>query len=125
MFWQWEEFEDTKGVIRIGKSKKNRQQIDKKKKEKQRSTKHTHNIQVLRKGKQFLLYYLHWSYKRHINCDVIIIASNITCPRHAIALNKNYSLTYSYNYDVIVFVLMLFIVSFLFFLFVCVCVCSA
>ena len=40
-----EEFEDTKGVIRIRKSKKNRQhngQRKKYKKYKQRSTKHTH-----------------------------------------------------------------------------------
>jgi len=40
-----EEFEDTKGVIRIRKSKKNRQHNDKKNKvltDKQRSTKHTH-----------------------------------------------------------------------------------
>ena len=35
-----EEFEDTKGVIRIRKSKKNRQNNDQK--DKQRSTKHTH-----------------------------------------------------------------------------------
>jgi hypothetical protein len=40
-----EEFEDTKGVIRIRKSKKNRQyngQEEKVHKDKQRSTKHTH-----------------------------------------------------------------------------------
>jgi hypothetical protein len=37
-----EEFEDTKGVIRIRISKKNRQHNDQKKKDKQRSTKHTH-----------------------------------------------------------------------------------
>ena len=40
-----EEFEDTKGVISIRKSKKNRQHNDKKKKvltDKQQSTKHTH-----------------------------------------------------------------------------------
>jgi len=39
------EFEDTKGVIRIRKSKKNRQhngQMKKVQKDKQRSTKHTH-----------------------------------------------------------------------------------
>ena len=36
-----EEFEDTKGVIRIRKSK-NRQPNDQKNKDKQRSTKHTH-----------------------------------------------------------------------------------
>ena len=36
------EFEDTKGVIRICKSKKNRQHNGQKKKDKQRSTKHTH-----------------------------------------------------------------------------------
>jgi peptidyl-tRNA hydrolase len=35
-----EEFEDTKGVIRIPKSKKNRQHNGQKKKDKQRSTKH-------------------------------------------------------------------------------------
>ena len=35
-----EEFEDTKGVIRIRKSKKDRQHNDQKKKDKQRSTKH-------------------------------------------------------------------------------------
>jgi hypothetical protein len=39
-----EEFEDTKWVIRIRKSKKDRQHNDKKKKDKQRSTKHTHKI---------------------------------------------------------------------------------
>ena len=42
---QKEEFEDTKGVIRICKSKKNRQHINQKKKvqrDKQRSTKHIH-----------------------------------------------------------------------------------
>jgi hypothetical protein len=35
-----EEFEDTKGVIRIRKSKKDKQHNDQKKKDKQRSTKH-------------------------------------------------------------------------------------
>ena len=35
-------FEDTKGVIRILKSKKNRQHNGQKKKDKQQSTKHTH-----------------------------------------------------------------------------------
>ena len=37
-----EEIEDTKGVIRIRKSKKNRQHNDQEKKDKQLSTKHTH-----------------------------------------------------------------------------------
>jgi hypothetical protein len=37
-----EEFEDTKGVIKICISKKNRQDNGQKKKYKQRSTKHTH-----------------------------------------------------------------------------------
>jgi hypothetical protein len=37
-----EEFEDTKGVIRICISKKNRQRNGQKKKGKQRSIKHTH-----------------------------------------------------------------------------------
>jgi len=37
-----EEYEDTKGVIRIRKSKEDRQHNDQKKKDKQRSTKHTH-----------------------------------------------------------------------------------
>ena len=37
-----EEFEDTKGVIRIRKSKKNRQHNGQKKKCKERSTKHRH-----------------------------------------------------------------------------------
>jgi len=37
-----EEFEDTRKVIRIRKSKKDRQQNGQKKKDKQRSTKHTH-----------------------------------------------------------------------------------
>jgi len=37
-----EECEDTKGVIRIRKSTKNRQHNSQKKKGKQRSTKHTH-----------------------------------------------------------------------------------
>ena len=36
-----EEFEDTKGVIRISKSKKDRQHNGQKKKEKQRSTQHS------------------------------------------------------------------------------------
>jgi len=40
--WTHEEFEDTKGVTRIRKWKKNRQHNDQKKKDKQRSTKHTH-----------------------------------------------------------------------------------
>jgi hypothetical protein len=40
--WLWEEFEDTKGVIKIRKLKKNRQHNYPKKKDKQRSTKHTH-----------------------------------------------------------------------------------
>ena len=35
-----EEFEDTKGVIRIRKSKKNREHNDQRKKDKQQSTKH-------------------------------------------------------------------------------------
>ena len=45
-----EEFEDTKGVIRIRISKKNRQHNGKKKKvqkDKQRSTKHTHKTGVV------------------------------------------------------------------------------
>ena len=37
-----EEFEDTKGVIRIRKSKKDKQHNDEMKKDKQLSTKHTH-----------------------------------------------------------------------------------
>jgi hypothetical protein len=37
-----EEFEDTKGVLRIHKSKKDRQHNSQKKKDKQRPTKHTH-----------------------------------------------------------------------------------
>ena len=37
-----EEFKDTKGVMRIHKSKNNRQNNGQKKKDKQRSTKHTH-----------------------------------------------------------------------------------
>ena len=41
-----EEFEDTKGVTRIRKSKKNRQYSDQK--DKQRSTKHTPKDQVTR-----------------------------------------------------------------------------
>ena len=40
-----EEFEDTKAVIRIRISMKNRQHNDLKNKDKQRSTKHTHNTQ--------------------------------------------------------------------------------
>jgi hypothetical protein len=66
-----EEFEDTKGVIRIGKSKKDEQHNGHKKKDKQRSTKYTHKakdwvtriplktgdeLRVLRKGKLFLLH---------------------------------------------------------------------
>ena len=45
MLWKsniQEEFEDTKGVIRIRKSKKNRQHNDQTKKDKQRSTKYIH-----------------------------------------------------------------------------------
>ena len=42
----YEEFEDTKGVIRICMSKKNRQRKGQKKKDKQRSTKHTHKNQL-------------------------------------------------------------------------------
>jgi hypothetical protein len=38
-----EEFEDTKGVIRIRKSKKNRQHNGPRKKDERRSAKHTHN----------------------------------------------------------------------------------
>jgi len=38
--WMKEEFEDTKGVIRSRKSKKDRQHNSQKKKHKQRSTKH-------------------------------------------------------------------------------------
>jgi len=41
-----ERFEDTKGVIRIRISKKNRQHNDQKKKDKQRSTKHTHKTKA-------------------------------------------------------------------------------
>ena len=41
-----EEFEDTKGVIRIRISKKNGQHNGQKKKDKQRSTKHTHKTKV-------------------------------------------------------------------------------
>ena len=37
-----EEFKDIKGVIRIRKSKNDRQYNDQNKKDKQRSTKHTH-----------------------------------------------------------------------------------
>jgi hypothetical protein len=40
-----EEFEDTKGVIRIRISKKNRQHNGQKKKDKERSIKHTHNAE--------------------------------------------------------------------------------
>jgi hypothetical protein len=39
-----EEFENTKGVIRIRKSKKDRQHNGQKKKNKQRSTKHSHKM---------------------------------------------------------------------------------
>ena len=55
-----EEFEDTKGVIRIRKSQKDRQHNGQK--NKQWATKHTHKTkgrwwtQVLRKGEQFLLH---------------------------------------------------------------------
>ena len=43
-----EEFEDTKGVIRIRKSKNGRHYNGKKKKDKQQSTKHTHNTKERR-----------------------------------------------------------------------------
>ena len=49
--WIQEEFEDIKGVIRIRKSKKNKQHNNKKKKEqkdKQQSTKHAHKTRVTR-----------------------------------------------------------------------------
>ena len=58
-----EEFEDTKGVIRIRKSKKNRQHNDQKKKDKkdkQRSAKHTHETKnrvtrtPLKTGSEFM-----------------------------------------------------------------------
>jgi hypothetical protein len=55
-----EEFEDTKGVIRIRKSQKDR--LHNGQKNKQWATKHTHKTkdrwwtQVLRKGEQFLLH---------------------------------------------------------------------
>ena len=42
IFFIYEEFEDTKGVIIFRISKKNRQHYDQKKKYKQLSTKHTH-----------------------------------------------------------------------------------
>ena len=42
-----EEFEDTKGVIRIRKSKKDRQHTVQKKKDKQRSTKHEDNRSLI------------------------------------------------------------------------------
>ena len=42
MYSNQEEFEDTKGVMRIHKSKNNRQNNGQKKRDKQRSTKHTH-----------------------------------------------------------------------------------
>ena len=42
-WWNIEEFEDTKGVIRISLSKKNRKYNGQK--VKQRSTKHTHEIE--------------------------------------------------------------------------------
>ena len=53
-----EEFKDIKGVIGIRKSEKDRQHNNQKKKDKQRSTKHTHKTKdwVFRKGKQFLLH---------------------------------------------------------------------
>jgi hypothetical protein len=41
-----EEFKDTKGVIRIRISKKNRQHNGQKKKYKQRSTKQTHKLKI-------------------------------------------------------------------------------
>ena len=42
MWYYVKEFEDTKGVISIPKSKKDRQHDGQKKKDKQQSTKHTH-----------------------------------------------------------------------------------
>ena len=49
-----EEFEDTKGVIRIRISKKNRQHNGQKKKDKQRSIKHTHK----RANKIYVLFFI-------------------------------------------------------------------
>jgi hypothetical protein len=62
-----EEMADTKGIIRILISKKNRKHNEKVKKDKQRSTRHTYKtkdrvtrtplkIGVIQKGKQFLLH---------------------------------------------------------------------
>ena len=42
LIYYLEEFEDTRGVIRIRKSKKNGQHIGQEKKDKQRTTNHTH-----------------------------------------------------------------------------------
>jgi hypothetical protein len=54
-----EEFEDTKGVIRIRISKKNRQDNGQKKKDKQRSIKHTHK----RANKIYVLFFIaHFHY---------------------------------------------------------------
>jgi hypothetical protein len=56
-------FEDTKGVIKIRKSKKNRQHNGQKKKDKQRSTKHTQKVKdrvmraPLKPGDTFLAWY--------------------------------------------------------------------
>ena len=64
-FTKYEEFEDTKGVIRIRKSKKNRQHngqnndlqsIHIKRSSKTNPTKNPGRTQVLRKGKQFMLH---------------------------------------------------------------------
>jgi hypothetical protein len=56
-----EEFEDTKGVIRIRISKKNRQHNGQKKKDKQRSIKHTQK----RADKIYVLLFIaHVKYKR-------------------------------------------------------------
>ena len=58
---QLEEFEDTKVVIRIRISKKNRQHNGQRKKDKRNPTKNREWIQVLWKGQQFLLYQWHRS----------------------------------------------------------------
>ena len=51
-----DEFGDTKGVIRIRKSKKNRQHNGQKKKDKYKSTKHTHKTKDR----------VHWHYGRYV-----------------------------------------------------------
>ena len=70
-----EELEDIKGVIRIRKSKKNRQYNGQKKKVKQRSTKHTHMV-YLKQRMYFVITVWFWLL---IGLGLLITIIVITC----------------------------------------------